>query len=62
MPKYRAHAIAETELYLEFEAKGLEEAWEFARDADGGDFIEHEGPGTGDWRVWEVHEIEDEDK
>lgn len=61
MPKYRALAVMETELYLDFEAENPEEAWETARNADGGDFIEHEGPGTGDWRIWEVLELDEDD-
>ena len=53
MNKYRVHASYSTYLYLDVEANSLDEAWQIAKNADGGDFKSTE---LGDWNIDFVRE------
>ena len=55
MKRYKAYAIISYELECEFEVEEGEDAWDVARDLDGGDFKELDG--SGDWKIYEVEEI-----
>ena len=57
MKKYKAYATISYDLECEFEIEDDEDAWDVARDLDGGDFKELNG--SGDWKVYEVEEIEE---
>jgi len=56
MKKYRANVIMETDLYLEFEAENEDEAWDIAKDTDGGEFLEDMSGGC--WTVTSVEELQ----
>jgi hypothetical protein len=55
MKKYKAYAIISYELECEFEVEDDEDAWDVARDLDGGDFKELDG--SAEWKVHEVEEL-----
>jgi len=55
MKKYKAYATISYDLECEFEIEDDEDAWDVARDLDGGDFKELDG--SGDWKVYEVDEL-----
>jgi hypothetical protein len=55
MKKYKAYATISYDLECEFEIEDDEDAWDVARDLDGGDFKELDG--SGDWKVYEVEEL-----
>jgi hypothetical protein len=57
MKRYKAYATLSYDLECEFEVEDDEDAWDFARDIDGGDFTEIKN--TGDWKVYEVEEIKE---
>lgn len=57
MKKFRAVAVYEVELYADIEAKDEDEAWDIAMDMDGGDFLE---TSEGNWRIYDVHELDEE--
>jgi hypothetical protein len=48
MKTYRIYASSIDYLYLEIEAENLDQAWEIARDSDGGDYKRQ---GMGDWHI-----------
>lgn len=54
MKKYKVLASYLTFCELEVEAENEDEAWELAREADGGSF---EPDGFGDWSINDVTEI-----
>ena len=54
MKKYRAIAKMQTILYLDFEAKDDDKAFQIAKDADGGDFTEI--PNSGSWEIYSINE------
>lgn len=48
MPKFRVYATYEVCLYAEVDAKDEQEAYEKAKEMDGGDFVECS---LGDWHI-----------
>jgi hypothetical protein len=59
MKRYKAYATISYDLECEFEVEDDEDAWDFARELDGGDFKELDG--SGDWKVYEVEEIKEKE-
>jgi hypothetical protein len=57
MKRYKAYATISYDLECEFEVEDDEDAWDIARELDGGDFKELDG--SGDWKVYEVEEIKE---
>jgi len=55
MKTFKATAVYTTYCTIEFEAEDEDQAYEMARDMDGGDFTPQD---IGDWRVVEIEEIE----
>ena len=51
MNRYQVPATTCTYLYLEVLAESEEEAFAIAEETDGGQFIEEDGYGSGDWEV-----------
>ena len=49
--KYSVMAVMETYCYLDVEATSKVEAYDIARDTDGGQFISDDSWGSGDWRI-----------
>lgn len=58
MAKYRVWAESISDVYLDVEANSKEEAYEIARNADGGDFKEDLLGGA--WRLTTVQELEND--
>jgi hypothetical protein len=62
MKRYKAYATISYDLVCEFEldddeiAEGVD-PWDFAKDLDGGDFMELDG--SGEWNLYEVELIEE---
>ena len=54
--KYRAYATISYDLVCEFEVKDGQDAWEVARDLDGGLFKEIDN--SSDWKVFDIEPIE----
>ena len=54
MKTYTAYATITYELKYTFELEDDEDAWDYARDLDGGEFKEIDG--SGDWNIYEVQE------
>jgi hypothetical protein len=54
MKTYTAYATITYELKYTFELEDDEDAWDYARDLDGGEFKEIDG--SGDWHIYEVEE------
>ena len=48
---YQVMAVMETYCYLDVEATSIEEAYEIAKDTDGGEFVADNSWGSGDWRI-----------
>ena len=48
---YQVMAVMETYCYLDVEATSIEEAYEIAKDTDGGEFVADDSWGSGDWRI-----------
>jgi hypothetical protein len=57
MKRYKAYAIISYELECEFEVEEGEDAWDVARDLDGGDFKEIDL--SSDWKLYEVELLEE---
>jgi hypothetical protein len=57
MKRYKAYATISYELECEFDIEDDEDAWDFAREIDGGDFKEIDG--SGEWKVYEVELLEE---
>ena len=58
MKKYKVTASYLTFCELEVEAENEDQAWDMARDADGGDFEPLKGRwGLSDWRINDVSEV-----
>jgi hypothetical protein len=55
MKTYKAYATITYELEYTFELEDDEDAWDYARDLDGGEFKEI--PDTGEWNIYEVEEV-----
>jgi hypothetical protein len=55
MKTYTAYATITYELKYTFELEDDEDAWDYARDLDGGEFKEI--PDTGEWHIYEVEEV-----
>lgn len=55
MKTFKATAVYTTYCTIEFEAEDEDQAYEMAREMDGGDFTNTD---IGDWRVVEIEEIE----
>jgi len=55
MKRYKAYATISYDLVCDFEVEDDEDAWDFARDLDGGDFKELDG--SAEWKVYEVEEV-----
>lgn len=53
---YRVTAVMEIDLHIDIEADNAQEAFEIARDIDGGDFLREEN--GGDWRLCDVFKID----
>jgi hypothetical protein len=60
MKTYKAYATITYELEYTFELEDDEDAWDYAKDLDGGDF--EEIPNSGEWNIYEVVEIDTKDK
>lgn len=56
MKRFRIWAESISHVYLDVEAETEDEAYEIAKDTDGGEFIED---GFGDWILGDVVELED---
>jgi hypothetical protein len=56
--KYRVNATMTTDLYVIVEADSEDEALEIARNMDGGEFIEDERWGSGDWNIEDAAPVE----
>ena len=56
---FRMHAKFESHSYIDIKAKTQDEAYEIARDMDGGDFISNEER-DGSWEVYECEDMEAE--
>lgn len=56
MKKFIAYASMTTILKIEIEANSEEEAWQIAKETDGGDFTEIEGAGS-----WHINRVDAED-
>jgi hypothetical protein len=54
MKTYTAYATITYELKYTFELEDDEDAWDYARDLDGGEFKEI--PDSGEWHIYEVQE------
>ena len=55
MKRYMAYATISYDLECEFEVEDDEDAWDVARNLDGGDFKELDG--SAEWKVYEVEEL-----
>jgi hypothetical protein len=55
MKKYKATACYHTICIVEFEAEDEDQAYELARDMDGGNFTSTD---IGDWRILDVAEVD----
>jgi hypothetical protein len=55
MKKYQVIASSISYYSLIIEAENDDEAWDMARDADGGDFEPHD---QGDWEIYSVGEVQ----
>jgi hypothetical protein len=58
MKTYKAYATITYDLEYTFELEDDEDAWDYARDLDGGEFKEI--PDTGEWNIYEVEEVKNE--
>lgn len=56
MKRFKAYATMSVDLVCEFECADDQDPWEVARELDGGDFKELDG--SGDWKIFEVNEME----
>ena len=54
MKTYTAYATITYDLKYTFELEDDEDAWDYARDLDGGEFKEI--PDSGEWYIYEVQE------
>jgi hypothetical protein len=54
MKTYRVEAQYITYVYVDIEAEDDDQAWEIARDMDGGDFKDS---GFGDWDITNIEEV-----
>jgi hypothetical protein len=54
MKTYKVHAACISYVYVLVEAEDEDQAWDKAREIDGGDF---EDAGYGDWRIDSVEEV-----
>ena len=54
---YRAYATVSYDLVCEFEVDDEDDAWDIARDLDGGDFTEI--PMSADWKIYEVEQVKE---
>ena len=57
MPKFRINASYRVNLVLDIEAATIDDAWDIARDADGGDFTRLPDSDS-DWEINDVTEME----
>jgi len=55
MKRYKAYATISYDVVCEFYLEDDQDAWDVAKDLDGGDFDEIDG--SADWKVYEVEEI-----
>lgn len=55
MKKFKVVASSISYYTVEIEAENEDEAWDMAREIDGGDF---EPDGDGDWEIYSVAEVE----
>jgi hypothetical protein len=55
MKKYNVTAYYTTTCFVEIEAENEDDAYELARDMDGGSFTSTD---TGDWRIVDIEEVE----
>jgi hypothetical protein len=55
MKKYRIYAVYDTYCVVEIEAEDAEDAYDIAEGMDGGNFTCTD---TGDWRIFDVREIQ----
>jgi hypothetical protein len=55
MKTYKAYATITYELECTFELEDDEDAWDYARDIDGGEF--NEIPDSSEWNIYEVEEV-----
>ena len=56
MTKYLVRAQYTVNLYTHIEADSIEDAWNIARDLDGGEFVEEDQGAGSDWVVYDVCE------
>jgi len=54
MKTYKVHAACTSYVYILVEAEDEDEAWDKARESDGGNF---EDAGYGDWKIYNVEEV-----
>tara|TARA_X000001382_G_scaffold120717_1_gene102474 strand:- start:2192 stop:2383 length:192 start_codon:yes stop_codon:yes gene_type:complete len=59
--KYRVVATSFTHLESEIEAENEDDAWEIAKETDGSEFSEIKDD-RGDWLIYDVYELEEEDR
>jgi len=56
MKRYYAYATISYDLVCEFDVKEGQDAWDVARDLDGGVFKEVDN--TSEWNLYEIQEVE----
>lgn len=57
MKTYKVIASYRTIVYVNVEAKDADEAYDIARDMDGGDFERAKGDDLSDWSIDDVEEV-----
>jgi hypothetical protein len=55
MKRYKAYATISYDLVCEFDVEEGQDAWDVAKQIDGGDFNELDC--SGDWKIYEVEEV-----
>jgi len=56
MKRYKAYATISYDLVCEFDVEEGQDAWDVARDLDGGVFKEVDN--TSEWNLYEIQEVE----
>ena len=58
MKKFKVVAVYTSYCTTEIEAEDEDQAHELARELDGGDFEPDNGDGLGDWRIYDISEVD----
>ena len=57
MATYKVKAVYTVSLHAYVEADSEDEAYQIAKDMDGGDFTQDQGDAFSDWDIYEVEEV-----